>query len=210
MLLTWLCWTGLLIYLWVFVSRSDRAAAFDLWRELLISRQYRWELLQRTLLNRSTPQHPSPHILSFPLPLVGGGLKGRLKHLRTMVKKQVLEKIKVIHLIQSLVPLRVSVSSINFFSSLRLVVKVQFLPDTTLQNILKVNVIQSGLATVTAPPLRVPTSTGQWYYLLITSIQGSCFNPQLLRWNTGSGSSILRHPPSFLPQHVGSSEGVFV
>jgi hypothetical protein len=175
-------------------------AAANLWTELLISNN----------TDGSCSKGPFYWSTSSIFFLVGGGLKGRLKHLRTMVKKQVLEKIKVIHLIQSLVPLRVSVSSINFFSSLRLVVKVQFLPDTTLQNILKVNVIQSGLATVTAPPLRVPTSTGQWYYLLITSIQGSCFNPQLLRWNTGSGSSILRHPPSFLPQHVGSSEGVFV
>jgi hypothetical protein len=35
-------------------------------------------------LNRST----SLHILSFPLPLVGGGLEGRLKHLRTIIKNR--------------------------------------------------------------------------------------------------------------------------
>jgi hypothetical protein len=30
-----------------------------------------------------------PYILSFPLPLVGGGLKGRLKSLRTIIKTKV-------------------------------------------------------------------------------------------------------------------------
>jgi hypothetical protein len=30
-----------------------------------------------------------PHILSFPLPLVDGGLKGRLKSLRTIIKNKV-------------------------------------------------------------------------------------------------------------------------
>ena len=31
---------------------------------------------------------PLPHILSFPLSLEGGGLKGRLKHLRTIIKSR--------------------------------------------------------------------------------------------------------------------------
>jgi hypothetical protein len=30
-----------------------------------------------------------PHILSFPFPLVGGGLKGRLKLLNTIIKNKV-------------------------------------------------------------------------------------------------------------------------
>jgi hypothetical protein len=30
-----------------------------------------------------------PHILSFPLPVVGGGLQGRLKHLRTIIKNRI-------------------------------------------------------------------------------------------------------------------------
>jgi hypothetical protein len=29
------------------------------------------------------------HVLSFPLPLVGGGLQRRLKHLRTIIKSKV-------------------------------------------------------------------------------------------------------------------------
>jgi hypothetical protein len=29
-----------------------------------------------------------PHILSFPLPLMGGGLKERFKHLRTIIKNK--------------------------------------------------------------------------------------------------------------------------
>jgi hypothetical protein len=39
-----------------------------------------WELLQRTI----SKQVHFPCVLSFPLPLVGGGLKGRLKSLRTL------------------------------------------------------------------------------------------------------------------------------
>ena len=33
-----------------------------------------------------------PCILSFPLPLVGGGLQGRLKHLRTIIKSRLWKK----------------------------------------------------------------------------------------------------------------------
>jgi hypothetical protein len=44
-------------------------------------------LLQRTFSNRSTP-HPHTGILSFPLPLVGGGLKGRLRCLRTIIRNE--------------------------------------------------------------------------------------------------------------------------
>lgn len=73
--------------LWV-----DRAAAADLWTELPISRQHRWELLQRTL----SKQVDFPCTLSFPLPLVGGGQQGRLKHLRTIIKYRFWRKIKVI------------------------------------------------------------------------------------------------------------------
>jgi hypothetical protein len=36
-----------------------------------------------------------PLILSFPLPLVGGGLQGRLKHLRAIIKTKVLKKLKL-------------------------------------------------------------------------------------------------------------------
>ncbi len=52
--------------LWV-----NRAATADLWTELLISRQHRQELLQRTFLNRFLFLYPFfPHYL------------GRLKHLK--------------------------------------------------------------------------------------------------------------------------------
>ena len=42
----------------------------------------------QTTQNLSKQVHFAP-ILSFPLPLVGGGLKGRLKCLRTISKNQV-------------------------------------------------------------------------------------------------------------------------
>jgi hypothetical protein len=32
--------------------------------------------------------HPHPHIFYFPLPLVGGRLEGKLKHLKTIVKSR--------------------------------------------------------------------------------------------------------------------------
>ena len=44
--------------------------------------QHRWDLLQRTI----SKQVHFPQILSFPLPLVGGGLEGRLKHLKPIFK----------------------------------------------------------------------------------------------------------------------------
>jgi hypothetical protein len=38
---------------------------------------------------KKLPEHVYfPHILYFPLPLVGGGLKERLKHLRTIIKNR--------------------------------------------------------------------------------------------------------------------------
>ena len=58
---------------------------------LLISRKYRWKLLQRTILK----QVLFPCILSFLLPLVGCGLKGRLKYLLTMIKSSLLKKLKL-------------------------------------------------------------------------------------------------------------------
>ena len=67
----------------------DRAATADLWTELPISRQHRWKLLQRTI----SKQVHFPCTLSFPLPLVGGRLEGRLKHLKTIIgfeKKEVI------------------------------------------------------------------------------------------------------------------------
>jgi hypothetical protein len=60
------------------------AAAANLGTELLIFRQHRWKLLQRAI----SKQVHFPHILSFPLPLVGGGLQGRLKCLRTIIKNK--------------------------------------------------------------------------------------------------------------------------
>jgi hypothetical protein len=38
-----------------------------------------------------------PHILSFPLPLVGGRLKGRLKNLRTIIKNKIKKKTLMLH-----------------------------------------------------------------------------------------------------------------
>ena len=69
----------------------DWGAVADLWTELLISRKYRWKLLQRTILK----QVLFPCILSFLLPLVGCGLKGRLKYLLTMIKSSLLKKLKL-------------------------------------------------------------------------------------------------------------------
>ena len=63
--------------LWV-----DWAATADLWTDLLISQQHRWDLRQRTICK----QVHFPHILSFPLPLVGVGLKRRLKKLKLREK----------------------------------------------------------------------------------------------------------------------------
>ena len=55
----------------------DWGVVADLWTELLISRKYRWKLLQRTI----PKQVHFPCILSFLLPLLGGGLIGRLRYL---------------------------------------------------------------------------------------------------------------------------------
>jgi hypothetical protein len=71
--------------LWV-----DWAATAHLWTELPISRQHRWEGVP--LKNHSKQVH-LPHSLSFPLPLVGGGLKGKLKHLRTIIKNKIWSKL---------------------------------------------------------------------------------------------------------------------
>jgi hypothetical protein len=64
--------------------QMDQAAAADLWTELRISKQYRRELLQRTLLK----QVHFPGILSFPLSLEGGELERSLNRLRTTVKNR--------------------------------------------------------------------------------------------------------------------------
>jgi hypothetical protein len=63
------------------------------WIELLTCelRQHRPELLQKNL----SRQLHFPCILSFPLPLVGGGLQWRLKYLRTIIKNKVWKKFKV-------------------------------------------------------------------------------------------------------------------
>jgi hypothetical protein len=83
-------WVGLLIYLWSVCK----------WIELLLltcELSY-WFLdnadgicTKEPFLNRST----SPHILSFLLPLVDGGLEGRSKHLRTIIKSRRWKKIRV-------------------------------------------------------------------------------------------------------------------
>jgi hypothetical protein len=56
-----------------------------MWTELLISWQGTLDLLQRTLSKQVHILLCSSN-LSFPLPLVGSGLEGRLKHLRTLNK----------------------------------------------------------------------------------------------------------------------------
>ena len=50
-------WAGLLVYLWSFASGLTCCCCF-LWTELLISWQCRWDLFQRTFLNRSTSLYP--------------------------------------------------------------------------------------------------------------------------------------------------------
>ena len=70
-------WTGLLVYSWSI--QEDWLAAADLWTKRLISWQCRLDLLQRTI----SKQVHFPCSLSFLLPLVGVGLEGRLKHLRS-------------------------------------------------------------------------------------------------------------------------------
>jgi hypothetical protein len=53
-LLTWLYQTRLLVYPWSVSEWMELPLPANLWAELLISRQHRRELLQRTFLNRST------------------------------------------------------------------------------------------------------------------------------------------------------------
>lgn len=66
----------------VFVSELSFHCWF-MWNKLLVFWQDRSCLLQRT--NRPTSFFFSIE-LSFPLPLVGAGLEGMLKHLRTLIK----------------------------------------------------------------------------------------------------------------------------
>ena len=82
-ILTLLNWTaGVSVKgLWV-----DLAATADLWTKLLISRQHRWELLQRPFLRRST---------FFPTISGGWWLQGKLKHLKTIIKNRFWKKDKV-------------------------------------------------------------------------------------------------------------------
>jgi hypothetical protein len=74
----------LLIQEWC--SSVDQAAAADVWTELLISWQCRFYSLQRTI-SKQVLNILCPINLSFPLPLVGGGVEGRLKHLSNLIKK---------------------------------------------------------------------------------------------------------------------------
>jgi hypothetical protein len=53
-LLTWLSWTGLLVYPWSVYELIKLLLHANMWTELPISRQHRWELRQRTFLNRFT------------------------------------------------------------------------------------------------------------------------------------------------------------
>jgi hypothetical protein len=82
--------TGLLVYPWSVCKGIEPLLLTCALNNRDYSQQ-RWELLQRTFLNRST----TPRILSFPLPLVGGGLQGRLTSLRTIIQNKVW-KLKVI------------------------------------------------------------------------------------------------------------------
>ena len=109
-LLSWLYWTGLLMYL---CFQVDLAAPANLGIELLISRQHRWELLQVAFQNRYTP-FP---ILSFPQLLVDGGLKRRLKHLRTIIKNKVWKKLKlkIFHKIQGMKTMVISLTDCGHF-----------------------------------------------------------------------------------------------
>ena len=78
--------TRLPLYPWGVCKWIELLLSTNLWTELLISRQHKSVLLQRTFLNRSTPPFCT---LSFPLPLVGRGLQKRLKHLRTIIKNRI-------------------------------------------------------------------------------------------------------------------------
>ena len=71
---------------WCFCEmfETGSSAAVDVWAKLPISRQHGWELLQRTFLNRCISLQYS----SFPLPLVGCGLKRSLKGLRIIIKSR--------------------------------------------------------------------------------------------------------------------------
>jgi hypothetical protein len=70
------------VYSWSVCKWIELLLPANLWTELLISRQCKWDLLQKTI----SKQVHFPSILSFPLPLRGGGLEGKLKHLRTITK----------------------------------------------------------------------------------------------------------------------------
>ena len=68
----------------------DQVTTADLWTELPKSWKHRSDLFQRTI----SKQVYVPCILSFPLPLVVGGLEGRLKGWRIIIKSKHLNKIK--------------------------------------------------------------------------------------------------------------------
>jgi hypothetical protein len=64
LLLTWLYQTGWLLYPWGICEWLKLPLPANLWTELLISRQHRGELLQRTFLNRSiSPESFFSHYL---------------------------------------------------------------------------------------------------------------------------------------------------
>ena len=70
----------------VFASGSSYHCWF-VWTELLISWQHRLDLLRRAI-SKQVHILLCPINLSFPLPLVGDGVEGLLKHLRTLIKSR--------------------------------------------------------------------------------------------------------------------------
>jgi hypothetical protein len=71
--------------LWRMFASGLSYHCWFVWTELLISWQWRLESPQRTI-SKQVHILLCPIKLSFPLPLVSGGLEGRLEHLRTLIK----------------------------------------------------------------------------------------------------------------------------
>lgn len=89
LMLLWIqtVWQSLSGFFWFVngVFRVDQC--WFVWTELLISWHCRLDLLQRTI-SKQVHILLCPIHLSFPLPLVSGGLEGRLKCLQTLIKSR--------------------------------------------------------------------------------------------------------------------------
>ena len=79
-----LAWTAIADSWMVFVSGSSCGCWF-VWAELLLSWQWRLDLLQRTI-SKQVHVPLCPINLFFALPLMGGRVEGRLRRLRTFIK----------------------------------------------------------------------------------------------------------------------------